>query len=343
MGGRVLRTALSRRVLSTPEMVRNAWRVSLGSAGVLGLLELAQDAPPTTAYLMLGERCRRNCAFCTQARESQAHPSALSRVTWPEFPREEVLEAIDQAFHQGKIRRVCFQVTVSRGYLQEAKEAASALARQCPVPICASVTARSPDDVAALLAAGAERVTIALDAACERVYRQVKGGSWEKTNALVELCARLYPGRMGTHLIVGLGETEREMAECLQRMADLGVSIGLFSFMPVQGTALAQRKPPELIHYRRMQLARWLIVKGLARAEQFEYDERTGALISYGLPRDHLRALLVDGEAFRTAGCLDCNRPYYNERPGGVMYNYPRPLRAEEVAHEIELLMRTIS
>lgn len=35
------------------------WRVSLGSAGVLGLREVRMDTPPTAAYLMLGERCSR--------------------------------------------------------------------------------------------------------------------------------------------------------------------------------------------------------------------------------------------------------------------------------------------
>jgi len=337
----VLRTTLSSQTAIVQEG-QDTWRVSSGSAGVLGLLEIRQDAPPTTVYLMLGERCSRNCAFCTQARESQAQASALSRVTWPAFPQQEVITAITRAFQEAKILRACFQVTVSRNYVQEAKEAISALAQHCQMPIGVSIVPRDPKDVAALLDAGAERVTIALDAACERVYRETKDGSWEKTSALLELCARLYPGRMGTHLIVGLGETEREMSECIQKMADLGVSVGLFSFTPVQGTVLAQRRPPEPAQYRRVQLARWLIVKGLARAEQFEYDEHTGALLGYGLPKDRLMTLLADGEAFRTAGCPGCNRPYYNERPGGVMYNYPRPLKAEEVSHEVELLLGTL-
>lgn len=339
----MLRTALSDHPYKAPDTAKdNTWRVSLGSAGVLGLLEVLQDTPPTTAYLMLGGRCSRNCAFCTQARESQAQTSVLSRVTWPEFQPEEVIEAIKRAFSQQKILRACFQVTVSPGYLERVRKGISALAQQCPIPICVSVVPRTPDDVVTLLAAGAERVTLALDAACERVYRQIKGGSWRATRALLESCAYRYPGRMGTHLIVGLGETEREMVECIQEMADLGVSVGLFSFTPIPGTALAQREPPELAQYRRVQLARWLIVKGLARAEHFDYDEQTGRLRAYGLSNDRLRALLNEGEAFRTAGCPACNRPYYNERPGGVMYNYPRPLKAEEAAREIELVLGSL-
>jgi len=33
-----------------------------------------------------------------------------------------------------------------------------------------------------------------------------------------------------------------------------------------------------------------------------------------------------------TSGCPNCNRPYYNEKPSGPIYNYPRPLKKEEIA-----------
>jgi biotin synthase len=29
---------------------------------------------------------------------------------------------------------------------------------------------------------------------------------------------------------------------------------------------------------------------------------------------------------------MDCNRPFYNESPGGPIYNYPRNLTAQEIA-----------
>ena len=45
---------------------------------------------------------------------------------------------------------------------------------------------------------------------------------------------------------------------------------------------------------------------------------------------------------FETSGCPGCNRPYYNERPGGMLYNYPRPLTAAEAAREIEFLFAAL-
>ncbi len=46
--------------------------VSAGTAAVVGLHPIRQADAPPTAYLMMGERCRYDCAFCTQARSSAA-------------------------------------------------------------------------------------------------------------------------------------------------------------------------------------------------------------------------------------------------------------------------------
>ncbi len=342
MGRRVLRPTIEDDEPTMTESEQaSQWRVSSGTAAVLGLHSLRMDMAATTAYLMLGERCARNCAFCTQARDSHAHAAALSRVIWPLFPEGEVVAALARAYGEGSIRRACFQVTISRGYLEQSVQAVSALTDACGVPICVSVAPRNPDDVGRLLEAGAQRVTIALDAACERVYDRVKGGTWAQTLSLLTRCGALYPGRIGTHLIVGLGETEREMAEIMQQLHDLGITIGLFSFTPVTGTALADCSSPDLEHYRRMQVAHWFIVGDLVRAETFCYNKE-GRLVGYGLPPARLRELLAEGEAFRTSGCPDCNRPYYNEHPGGPLYNYPRPLTRQEIDREIDALLETL-
>lgn len=329
------------RLLNTTEQPEEGqptlWRVSCGSAAVLGLAPLRMETAPTTAYLMLGERCAQDCAFCAQARSSAASEAALSRVTWPLYDAEAVCQATAAAFARGEIQRACFQVTTSPGYLDATRDAVAALAATTDVPICASVAPRSLADVRMLLEAGAQRVTIALDAANERVYRETKTGDWARTWGLLLEAARAFPGRLGTHLIVGLGETEREMTERIQAAHDEGIAVALFAFTPVLGTRLAHQQPPELAHYRRMQAARWLIVQGLARAEAFAYDT-ADRLTSYGMPRVALAALLAEGDAFRTSGCPGCNRPYYNERPGGVMYNYPRPLTPEEAERAVALL-----
>ncbi len=303
--------------------------VSIGTAAALGLAEVPMAVAPTTAYLMLGGRCLMNCAFCAQARESQASALHLSRVTWPEYDLDLVVEKLTQAVARGIIRRSCLQVTVTTDAFEQSLAVLRLVKARSDVPFDVAILPRSLDQVHQLLAAGADHIGFGLDAACERVFGQVKGGNWVRSLTLIEDTARTFPGRAAVHLIVGLGETEREMVERVQWAHDLGVTVGLFAFTPVRGTHLADLPAPPLALYRRVQAARWLIVHDLARAEKMTYD-KDGRLVG-------LKALLAGtGEPFQTSGCPDCNRPFYNEQPGGPLYNYPRPLTAEEAAGAIQ-------
>jgi len=194
-------------------------------------------------------------------------------------------------------------------------------------------------------------VGLSLDTANEEVYRHVKGGSFNQALGFIEEAAKRFPNRIATHLIVGLGETEEEMARLIQRLHDWGVIVALFAFTPNPGTALEHLEPPPLSTYRRVQIARHLIVQNLARVEGFTFpfprdpcgtgsvltgsrrdkDSSQGGIVDFGLKPEELLEALHDGQAFQTSGCPGCNRPYYNERPGGPLYNYPRPLTPVEI------------
>jgi biotin synthase len=303
--------------------------VSIGTAAVLGLAEIPMAVAPTTAYLMLGGRCLMNCAFCAQARDSQASALNLSRVTWPEYESDLVAARLVDAAARGAVRRACLQVTVTEGAFQRTLSVLQLVKGACELPFDIAILPEDLQQVRQLLAEGADHIGFGLDAACERVFRRVKGGSWGRSLGLVEETARTFPGRAALHLIVGLGETEREMVERIQWARDRGVTVGLFAFTPLRGTHLSDLPPPTMGRYRRMQAARWLIVHDVTRAEEMAFDE-TDRLVALG------GQLPLTGEAFETSGCPDCNRPYYNEQPGGPLFNYPRPLTSEEVTRAIQ-------
>lgn len=305
--------------------------VSIGTAAVLGLADVAMADAPTTAYLMLGGRCAMDCAFCAQARDSRADDLHLSRVTWPEYPLEAVVVRLAQAAGRGDLRRACVQVTVTADAFAQTLAVVRAVKAASSVPMDVAILPHHLDQVRQLVEAGADHIGFGLDAACERVYSRVKGGDWSRSLDLIEQTCRAFPGRAAVHLIVGLGETERDMVERIQWAHDLGATVGLFAFTPVRGTPLAELPPPPLPAYRRLQAARWLIVHGQSRREQMAFDGE-GCLVSLGAP------LPRSGAPFQTSGCPDCNRPYYNERPGGVMYNYPRLLTDGEAGRAIQEL-----
>ncbi len=301
-------------------------RVSAGTAVVLGLSSARVDARPTTAYLMTGveDGCLYDCAFCARARSAKGRSDALSRVTWPEWPEDEVFARLVRAHDDEVLKRACFQVVRTKDYIDDICRRVRLLASYGELSVCVSANLRSSAEVARLLEVGVDRVSIPIDAASPAVYARVKGGSWHGTLELLRECARKFPGRITTHIIIGLGESEEDAVSLIGSLTDEGIMTALFAFTPVRGTRLEGAKPPDITSYRKIQAARYLLDRGLVRVSQMTFVD--GVLTDFGLDRATLLEVLADGEAFRTSGCPDCNRPYYNERPGGVIYNYPEPL-----------------
>ncbi|HTY75710.1 MAG TPA: radical SAM protein [Candidatus Nanoarchaeia archaeon] len=331
---------------SLPEQIR----VSVGTAIVMGLLEGKLDAEPTTAYLMTykDSKCSANCGFCPQAKSSKSKAELLSRVSWPSFSTLRVIEAIVNAVQAGKIKRVCIQtlnypiaIHDICGFVQELKQSTR-------VPVSASCQPLNSQNMWNLAQAGVDRIGIALDAATEQLFYNIKGVGiggpykWEKEFTLMRTAIGVFgEGNVSTHLIVGLGETEKEAAKTIQTFVDIGILPALFAFTPVRGTALEGNPQPKLETYRRMQLARYLIVNALARFEEMIFDEAE-RLTDFGIGTDALINVVNSGLPFLTSGCVDCNRPFYNEKPSGPIYNYPRKLKPQEIeAVKCELERKT--
>jgi biotin synthase len=321
-------TALTQNI---PEQIR----VSIGTAAVLGLQKTKLDAAPTTAYLMTyhNGKCTANCSFCPQARLSSSKTELLSRVTWPSFATENVTSALTIAFEQGKIKRVCIQALNYPEVFAHLQAIVKKIKQHCDIPVSVSCQPLNKTNIRLLKAAGVDRLGIALDGATEAVFNNVKGDCyrWARQFELfVDALDVFGEGNVSTHVIVGLGESEKEAVEIIQRCVDLGVLPALFAFTPVRGTALEGNSPPKLDSYRRVQLARYLIAIGKAKAQCMGFDGEE-KIVDFGLPKEALQDLISDGVAFQTSGCSGCNRPYYNEKPSGPIYNYPRKLNKQEI------------
>lgn len=318
-----------------PEQIR----VSLGTAIVLELLRGKLDAQPTTAYLMTYRtgKCSANCGFCPQARASRSSAELLSRVSWPTFPTSNVVATLAAKAKVGKIKRVCIQTLNYPDAFAHLEAVVKEIKRVSAVPVSVSCQPQTKENIERLAKAGVGRLGIALDAATEALFNEVKGSgaggsySWENQFRQLKEALQVFGrGNVSTHVIVGLGETEKEAAEVIQRCVDLSVLPALFAFTPVRGTALESKSPPKLEAYRRVQLARYLIVHGKTRVENMQFDAE-GKVTGFGVQGEALNSVIVGGLPFRTSGCPDCNRPFYNEKPSGPLYNYPENPSQEEI------------
>lgn len=330
---------------SSPEAVR----LSLAAAMTLGLKpgRFYRDAKLRCINLLQTYRggCTARCAYCGLAagRRESGKARSFIRVAWPTHPLETVLEAM--ASRPGAYDRVCLSMVSRRRAPSDLVETARRVRARVDAPISALLTPTfvDPAGLLALREAGVDRVGVAVDAATAPLFDALRGEGaggphrWERYwEGLAEAAHVFGPGMAGCHLIVGLGETEREMVAAFDRVRGLGGVTHLFSFYPEAGSALEDRAPPPIGAYRRMQLARYVIDEGLGAASTMTFDAE-GRLAGFGIDRSQVDQLVESGEPFRTSGCpgrdgrVACNRPFANCRPGPVLRNYPFPLDSDDV------------
>jgi biotin synthase len=192
--------------------------------------------------------------------------------------------------------------------------------------------------------AGADKVGIAVDAATPEIFEKMRGKGvrgphkWKKYWDTIQQAAGVFgSGNVGVHLIVGIGETEKQMIETIQKAQDMGARTHLFSFFPEEGSALEKHQQPPLGGYRRVQLARYLINYDLGNLKNMDFNEN-GQLVDYGTDQVVLDDVIGKGKAFMTSGCKGetienaCNRPMGNCTPFQASIGHWRnfPISPEE-------------
>ncbi len=335
---KVMETAFAEELGSeSPGVVR----LSLAAAMSLGFKpgQFYRGATLGCLNILLTYRngCAGNCQYCGLARERTVDRRGQSfiRVAWPPYPLERVLAALRGSDHG--LKRVCVSMITRPRAVEDSIKVVQLVRNACDLPISVliSPTVMGRDDLVALRDAGTERVGIAFDLPIPGLFEKIRGSSvnsphrwshyWEVFDDAVRVFGK---GFVGVHLIVGLGETEREMAEMMWRVREAGGCTHLFSFYPERGSAMEDRSQPRASTYRRMQLVRYLVDEGLASFGDMVFDEND-RIREFGVDSDLLRRVVHGGRPFMTSGCpgrdgsLACNRPYGDSMPGEDIRSYP--------------------
>ncbi len=320
--------------LQSPEIVR----MSLAAAMTLDFVpgRFYRNACLYCINLLLTYRssCAGRCAYCGLSPKRESGKSFI-RVSWPACRLEDVTAAIVRK--KAKVQRICISMLTNKRAVADTIAISRTLraAVDIPISVLLAPTIVSRKDLLAFKEAGVDKTGVAIDLATADLFDRYRGRGvqgphqWQRYwDCLAESLDVFGRGMSGAHFMVGMGETEQEMAFAMQRVRDMGGFTHLFSFYPEAGSLLADRPAPPLDQYRRIQLARWIIDTDLGRAEAFVCDQ-TGQIRGYGLPDAVVEACLESGAAFRTSGCtgrngeVACNRPYANWRPGPGIRNYP--------------------
>jgi biotin synthase len=309
-------------------------KIALATAHLLGLkkTKINDKSLPSTAHFMTTGRCLYNCSFCTQARFSKQDGQYLSRVIWPEFEKDKIKEILRENLDK-KFKRICLQVTQSPDYLEKTLKFLDYIKKLSHLPLSVSIRPRNLKEVRLLFEKGVSRLGLALDVVNEADYQKIKKANYQEFLKFLLKVSKEFPGRITTHLIIGFSETEKQVVELIKKLHENQITVSLFAFTPVPGTALAKQKPPQLAKYRRIQLAKFLITGVWQYRFKFNKQDE---LISVGWKKKDLLEKLYGTSLFQTCGCTGCNRPYYNERPGDMLYNYPYKLSNNEFRQAIE-------
>ena len=327
-----------KEVKESPEYLR----MSLSSAMALrmrkGLFHRNAKSPCVNLLMTYEEGCFANCAYCGLARERSGKYTDKSfiRVEWPVYSLDEIIESI-QKYQQKEIKRVCISMITNRRGPADLVTVLSKLrpAIDIPISLLVSPTVISESDLVNFREGGTDRVGIAVDAVTPELFDQIRGKTargphrWDEYWEKIETTMKVFDSEnVGVHFVVGIGETEKEMCQAIQRVHDMGGSTHLFSFFPEDGSRFADKQQPVMGQYRRIQLGRYLIDAGLADMRDFTFDP-PDRISDFGLPEDELNQIIDSGKPFETSGCpgedghVACNRPYANSLPGPDIRNYP--------------------
>ncbi len=291
------------------------------------------------------EGCRANCAYCGLARHREAERDYADRnfirVDWPAVPTEEVIEIVARDGEATPFHRMCISMITHPSSDADTLTVLKAWTarippERVPVSILSNPTTMTRGDVQALRDNGAEIFTVALDAATPDLFDRTRGKgvqsphSWQKYWEILNHARDIFgPQKFGAHIIVGMGESERDVLTLVQSLVDLGGHSHMFCFFPEKGSLMDHLPATPRDQWRRVQLGRYLIDYCGVRVEQMRFDDE-GRVADFGLPRGELDTIIDAGIAFRTSGCAGkfaedisaCDRPYGDSPPSDIA-SYP--------------------
>jgi biotin synthase len=331
-------------------------KISLASAISIGLAKgrMYRGAVNRCVNLLVHypEGCSANCAYCGLAKKRPGtyEEKSFIHVDWPIFSMNELIEAINGA--PDYVMRTCISMITNGKCRQDTLTMSERLCKETDLPlsILCSPTILSRDDFVAVRDVGVDKIGIALDLATPELFEKYRGKGvsgphkWERYWKAMEQAVEIFGSpHVGAHLMVGMGETEKEMVSLMDKLRRLGVVNHLFSFFAEEGSRLGDRPQPPWPNYLRIQLARYFIEEDLTTFDEMRFNAE-GNIVDFGVDRDNLLNTISLGTPFMTTGCLGsdgqvaCNRPFGNCLPDVHQWNYPYQPNDEE----LELIHRYI-
>lgn len=305
------------------------------------------------------EGCRSDCSYCGLARTRPGayEDKSFIRVEWPLLETDAVVERM--ARYEKDLTRLCISMVTHPFAFRDTCDITSRIRESVRTPLSVLVAPPTLNRrrVEELHRLGVDMIGVGLDAATEQLFRRHRtevpaggaGLSWEKYWSVVSDAREVFgPWKVNCHVLVGLGETDYDLADLFLRLREREVWSYLFCFNPEPDSRLGGHPKSELSRWRRVQLMKHLIETGSLGRDDLAFDDH-GGLAKLRARDADLEGALGEGVAFMTNGCPGeqgepgCTRPYGSYRPSEPFRDFPfapepedlRQIRSELALDEI--------
>lgn len=329
-------------------------RLFYGNADIIGLIPqesdgnnskyayILDDIRISAFYIMqyFNDGCHANCAFCVQARESEndLRKATLAKTRLIKYPYSLLLENLKKKIlEKNEIDLICIQTVFNKNTFNNLLQLIKGIRSCTLIPITACCIPISRENMVQLKEIGLNRITINYETATPELHMKLRGKErngpyrWNQVEkSLYDALTVFGEDNVGTHIQIGLGETQRELINLYSKLVKMGIRVSLFAFMPIPGTAMESSERASYKNYHKIQLSAYLLRKKLVSIEIMNFDENEN-IIGFGIDSEHLEKIILTGEPFRNFGCPGCNRVYYDNDASERFYSYPRKLKENEI------------
>ncbi len=296
----------------------------------------------SSMYLMqhLKDGCQANCSFCVQSKETKKKRkhSMLVNKKLMRFPMPIFSECLKSGELEKKgLERFCIQTVYNKRTIPDLLDLVSSVRSVSNIPLTACSIPVSKKTLTGLKDAGLDMIVINYETATPELFSAIRGSerkgpyTWQGITKSIDHAIDVFgPNKVGSHLQIGFGESQRDALKLIQSLKDKKAFVSLFAFRPLAGTALENNKRISYARYHQLQLASYLIQNTIVHIKDMLFDD-DGNISSYGISNIELKKYIMSGNPFRNRGCPGCNRVYFDTDPGERFYSYPRNLLSEEL------------
>lgn len=281
--------------------------------------------------------CLSDCAYCGLARTRPGNyqDKSFIRVDWPLVETDQVVARMTK--YQKKLTRLCISmVTHGRAYQDTVDITERIFARvRVPLSILVAPPTLNHDRLKVFKELGVDMIGVGLDAVTEEVFAKRRtnvphgGLRWDNYWEIINSAREIFgPWKVNCHVLLGLGETDRDLVETFYHLKSREIFSYLFCFNPEPDSRMAEHPKSNITRWRRIQLVKHLIENCNLERDRISFDD-AGATCQLKWDGASIHNIVQQGVAFMTNGCPGengepgCTRPYGSYRPSEPFRDYP--------------------